>query len=524
MKPIVISIFVTFLGSLASGQTIPDACQDDKTLQDCWSHFVPVAMPAPPAPTNPASPPPAATPPTSAPAAAADASATRTSSATEMTKTTMTTAALSPTGVDTSGVNLGTTARKLTNLVDLAALLADSDEDGVLTFDLNFLLPFQQAKDNNFQLQAVVNTEPEVWKPLEMALPEDQRTMLSEQLGQSVGDFDDLKLELTYRPVGPRIGRGFKQYRDRFSSLFRELEQTASDTVSTQAITALPTLIMGLTADVQGLTVTQNTTFAEIPSQQRDTFRTTLIASAKEVGAYQDVLRKGVKHYQLNQFAALVNNQPEFQGSLRVAVRDNVTGPDETTLRVNYEYGFVNLNRFFGGKWRQPLGAPCLDSTSADSRRSALDGGKAQDCLSAFLAYVGDPKRKQQLERGDRVSVSLEYTDIDSLEVPLPDGLDPIMLPSAEKLKISAGYGRLLEVDDSGMPLSRIDFMASYEDISDDPSRQDRALASLTYTRQIGGLAVPLGVVWASKAEFLPEVDEQISAHLGIRFSLGDKP
>ena len=60
----------------------------------------------------------------------------------------------------------------------------------------------------------------------------------------------------------------------------------------------------------------------------------------------------------------------------------------------------------------------------------------------------------------------------------------------------------------------------------DNPNRKDRAvsileaLAATTLTRKMGGMTFPLGIVWASKPEYLPEVDQEIGAHVGLRFSL----
>ena len=56
--------------------------------------------------------------------------------------------------------------------------------------------------------------------------------------------------------------------------------------------------------------------------------------------------------------------------------------------------------------------------------------------------------------------------------------------------------------------------------MSDDPLRRDRGVATLTLTRQIGDLAVPFGIVYANHGEYLGEVDEQLSAHLGLKFDL----
>lgn len=55
----------------------------------------------------------------------------------------------------------------------------------------------------------------------------------------------------------------------------------------------------------------------------------------------------------------------------------------------------------------------------------------------------------------------------------------------------------------------------------DDPTRNDRTVARLTYDFPISkGLNLPLSVVWANHGEFLPETDERLSAHVGFSYAL----
>ena len=63
-------------------------------------------------------------------------------------------------------------------------------------------------------------------------------------------------------------------------------------------------------------------------------------------------------------------------------------------------------------------------------------------------------------------------------------------------------------------------------DVQDDPLRQNRLVASLSYTLPIktaGGAGVPLTLVYADRSEFLGDPDHQLSAHVGISFDINRK-
>ncbi len=128
-----------------------------------------------------------------------------------------------------------------------------------------------------------------------------------------------------------------------------------------------------------------------------------------------------------------------------------------------------------------------------------------------------------------RFSFSLEYMEADEEKLDLsmvtvPEGetvtgdLANILVPEFEKLIVSAGYSRNFAAASTSQQPFRLDFVAKYEDVSNDPMRNDRLVATLTVTSKFGGLSLPFGLVYANHSEFLTDVDEELSAHLGLKF------
>jgi hypothetical protein len=101
--------------------------------------------------------------------------------------------------------------------------------------------------------------------------------------------------------------------------------------------------------------------------------------------------------------------------------------------------------------------------------------------------------------------------------------LTGLIINAAKKLIIAAGWSRKFLAAGEGEPV-RLDFTGRYEDVSDDPERRDRGVVTLTVTRKIGGAEVPFGIVYANHGEFLGDVDERLSAHVGLKLSLGGAP
>ena len=112
--------------------------------------------------------------------------------------------------------------------------------------------------------------------------------------------------------------------------------------------------------------------------------------------------------------------------------------------------------------------------------------------------------------------------DIQGEKFDLPaHGLTGLKLEAAKKLIVSAGWGRTFPDPTGGAEPLRLDFVGRYENVSNDPMRRDRGVATLTVTRKFNGVSVPFGIVYANHGEFLGDVDRQFSAHLGLKFDLG---
>ena len=45
-------------------------------------------------------------------------------------------------------------------------------------------------------------------------------------------------------------------------------------------------------------------------------------------------------------------------------------------------------------------------------------------------------------------------------------------------------------------------------------------MASLTITKKLGEISVPLGIVYANNPKFLTDIDHGLSAHVGLKFNV----
>jgi hypothetical protein len=161
---------------------------------------------------------------------------------------------------------------------------------------------------------------------------------------------------------------------------------------------------------------------------------------------------------------------------------------------VTYEWSRANLNNALGG---------CHTGADPDS------------CLDKYSKYVRD--HAAEIGAGERFSFAGEYVEIDDDTIDTGiDGVAPVVLDAGRKLVLSTGWSRKFDMGEAEPVL--FDLVGQYEDVSDDPMRQDRGIIILTLTRKLAGVSVPFGIVYANHGEFLSEVDERLSAHVGLKF------
>lgn len=410
------------------------------------------------------------------------------------------------TGLNGGAAALATTTRDLVPFLTASGLISDSDgnsEDGLLTLDLNFLIP-SLAKDNNAQFQAVLNTDPNLFEDLKSEFDTvTGATDRSQALEDDLSAADDYTISFTYNHTGKRFGRAFKEYRQLYSNLFEAAISLADNEKANKATFALAQFIQdNSTTDSTITQTTKVTTPAMLELVER---------AAEQEGELEQQVRTIMSANRLPQFAELVNNQPQLLFSAEVHQRDEFVGPGEKAFKLTYEFGFVSVNDFKAKK-----GNVCdlLDSMQS------IELSKAKPCLDAYSDYVSG--HAQQLKNADRFSVELSYSEVDDYDfASVSDGV-ALARAGTHHLDLSAGYGRTFQTT-GGDRDSRFDFVLEYEDYSDDVDHKDRMVATATFTTRLNGFSIPFSLVYANHEKFLPESDEQLSAHLGFKYDLEEK-
>jgi len=142
-------------------------------------------------------------------------------------------------------------------------------------------------------------------------------------------------------------------------------------------------------------------------------------------------------------------------------------------------------------------------------------------CLQRYVA-----REKDAIRAGNRLAFSLAFVSKDSYHYDQHGVL--LDLPSARSLVAQFTYGRYVGTRNLagilGGRRSRIDIAASFEDVKDDPTRQNRAVANITFAQEVSrGLFLTVGFAWANKPEFRGAVDTELSARAGISYKLAPR-
>jgi len=202
----------------------------------------------------------------------------------------------------------------------------------------------------------------------------------------------------------------------------------------------------------------------------------------------------------LDKLGDLLANESQLFLSAGYRWRDPLVGSDVVSGKLTFEYGFTNLSAF-----RRQAGTRCqTDSPSAE-------------CLNTYREWVGK-RDAANIPASDRIALSLEYQENRGYTLTLPDYATTYTSATSHSLIGTFRYGRNLLAGGAKSPL-RVDISASYQDVSGDPQRNNRFVATATFTVRVSdGFQVPVGVVYANKTEYLGQPDKPVSAHLGILF------
>jgi hypothetical protein len=332
------------------------------------------------------------------------------------------------------------------------------------------------------------------------------------ELEDGFNDFDDPTLSISYSPVKKNMGRNPTKYSDVLNAGFNDgrsqIERTATALVSQagaeygQAFLDVRTALIA-NRKLTDSYVIEDKTFHELESDAgpkestrlREATETLERAGIERLRALNNVLAAGWFYNLVD----LIDNQPQLFISVQANSPDELVGPSTISAKITWEKGWVNING---------LRTKCGDEPS----------------LACLGTYLDEGTNRAALERGDRIALSLEYKKIDDYNVTLPDDGITINAPHDSSIVGSFTYARYLKTAKPTLGKPRVDVAIQYENVDNATLRQDRFVATATFSQKLGDSSIlSFGVVYANKPEFRGEVDKQISARLGINYKLGGR-
>lgn len=388
------------------------------------------------------------------------------------------------TGPDAFASRLAST---LTDFLDVFAGAFEVDslsEDG-RTLTLNWA-PSQLEKQP-FRVQSVVR-KPEVFDKLKEAIPEAGRDERVAKLEKNLDDLDDVEFVASYR-----LNQKATRYLADYDATFREVVRLAADklavaakaaddvhTIEQQIATAFPELE---DAEIE-LAAARNLLGAEryldLEQQIRNAAAAQKTWSTSVTTAVEQTFEP---------FAKAVNNRSQWLATASYRLRDDAVGPVSWKASFRYEHGF--------------LGNP-------ETLKTILTG-----CGNDPTKCGAEIDRWNRHAGKHRLVITADYEEVNDYRDPLSD-VD-LSLDGSHSWTVTAAYGLYL---DQAAKKRRLDFSFGWENVSSDPTRKDRMVASVAVTNLVSkNLSVPIGIVYANHEKFLGEVDEKWSAHFGLNYS-----
>lgn len=403
----------------------------------------------------------------------------------------------------------GQTAGTVLDLLPLVSITGLSSQDSgasqgnVLTFDYNFRLPTSLTAGKNAKLRIQLNRDPEMFAPLSQAilaqLPGADATVNS--LKMQAQSQSDVVYTFTYSPANQKLGRSFAPHRAYYENMYRDVYEKVYADATMERRRKLPGEVTRKYSDCIKVNAFGNARpMSDWISGCKPEAQKEILKAFQSAFTAQSLLATKLEElkttYQLKRYRQLLNNQPQLNVTFISHDRGDLVGPSQYGLKITYEHGIANLNQM---------------------EKSCSPGESQLDC---FKRYIQGPGVADALDRGDRLSFSLDWQRVDQFDYQMASPGFTFVQPASDRLSASLGYGRMLKLGTADTDTARLDVAAEYQRFSNDPTRNSRAVATVTLTKKIGELTLPFTLVWANRPEFRGMVDKALSARLGIKYDL----
>jgi hypothetical protein len=193
--------------------------------------------------------------------------------------------------------------------------------------------------------------------------------------------------------------------------------------------------------------------------------------------------------------------------------RHETVGPDDASLKVRFELGFAPTATEELTQGSTNLAAACAQKI----QELTFDSTCGNEILSALERAANDPQAKKQ----ERLVFALEARSQEANDILLPQYTIDLKNKRAHSVIGAITYGRDVRVQNDLAQRGRVDLELKYEEVTDDPLRDDRFVGSVTYTQRISEtLQIPISLIYANHADYLTNVDRRLNAHFGISYKL----
>jgi hypothetical protein len=397
-----------------------------------------------------------------------------------------------------TGTPTATTLATGTALRDFLSFFAAGVDTGkvtesgtTVTLDWNIPFPFVEDSDR-IKLQTLFS---------DASLAEDVQTPLGPKATAAkdrLTNFDDITTLISYDPVNRHLGRSIAPHVEFLDALEAGNPDTAVQLQKLGELLADPN-IPPMTEDTKFSTITD-------AAKQKAVIRQVEAAAAveKEAAARSSSIVKALTQ--------LINNQPQAYVSGTYHYRSALVGPDEWSVKATFEVAPKSLNRFLRRN----------DDVCGPSNVKVTQN--AEQCVTRLVSFASADDPSKQPDAGDRLSFAIEYKQAKGESVDLSDFMiaTPVARKGTHSLIYSLIYGHPL----TGTTLkdARFDVAVNYANISNDPTKKDRFVASLTFSQKISEtMTLPLSLTYANHTEYLPQTDRRLGVHFGISYKVPDK-
>jgi hypothetical protein len=372
-----------------------------------------------------------------------------------------------------------------------------TQNDGALTLDYN--LPVDMMHDHDVIKFQATFAKPDLDPALKTALSANAGAITT--LSDSLDEADDITASATYSPSTNRFGRTFANHRDLVEGLMNAVGAKAN-----------PTLFLAKLGDILAASGDQNfdetKLFSTLPAPQQQA----AITATERAARAQLEFAAGTQTV-IDNVAELINNQEQLYFSAQYHDLNSLAGASSWAIKATYAVGGKNITKFLAA---QKNSGNCDVARMVQEQNPTTTPTASIACLTALETYIG----KATIDRTWRIAASLDISRTDANEIAISQLATPIKTPQSDSQVISLTAGRRFDPPSSSRE-RRIDITASYENVSDDPNRDDRLVGSITWTQELSDkMSLPITLSYANKSKYLPDNDKHLSAHFAISYKL----